>query len=119
METYALDFETYYDKSCSIKNLGSLGYFSHPEFEAYMVSVVGTDGTKFVGHPDFFDWHTLNGNIVIAHNASFDETLHLYGIKEGWWPEAKPQEWFCTADMAAFCKLPRSLKGAAEESLVY
>ncbi len=119
METYALDFETYYDKSCSIKNLGSLGYFSHPEFEAYMVSVVGTDGTKFVGHPDFFDWHTLNGNIVIAHNASFDETLHLYGIKEGWWPEAKPQAWFCTADMAAFCKLPRSLKGAAEESLGY
>ena len=119
METYALDFETYYDKNCSIKNLGPLGYFSHPEFEAYMVSVVGTDGTKFVGHPDHFDWHTLNGNIVIAHNASFDETLHLYGIKEGWWPEAKPQAWFCTADMAAFCKLPRSLKGAAEESLGY
>jgi len=117
VETYALDFETYYDKHCSIKNLGPLGYFSHPDFEAYMVSVVGTDGTKFVGHPDGFDWHTLNGNIVISHNASFDETLYLYGNKEGWWPQTQPQAWYCSADLAAFCKLPRSLKGAAEESL--
>ena len=117
METIALDFETYYDKHCSIKTLGPLGYFSHPDFDAYMVSVVGTKGTKFVGHPDDFDWHTLNGNIVLSHNASFDETLYLYGIAEGWWPKTKPQAWYCTADLAAFCKLPRSLKGAAEESL--
>ena len=46
MVTYALDFETYYDKECSIKTLGPLGYFSHPNFDAYMVSVVGDDGYK-------------------------------------------------------------------------
>ena len=117
METYALDFETYYDKHCSIKTHGPRGYFSHPDFEAYMVSVVGTDGTKFVGHPDDFNWHTLNGNIVLSHNASFDETLYLYGTTESWWPLIKPAAWYCTADMAAFCKLPRSLKGAAAASL--
>jgi len=117
VDIYALDFETYYDKTCSIKNLGSLGYFSHPDFEAYMVSVVGTDGTKFVGHPDFFQWDLLNGNIVLSHNASFDETLYLYGVKQEWWPEVTPHAWYCTADMAAYCRLPRSLKGASEESL--
>ena len=117
METYALDFETYYDKHCSIKTHGPRGYFAHPDFEAYMVSVVGTDGTKFVGHPDDFNWHTLNGNIVLSHNASFDETLYLYGTTESWWPRIEPAAWYCTADMAAFCKLPRSLKGAAAASL--
>ena len=114
MHTYAIDFETYYDKKCSIKTLGPLGYFSHPDFDAYMVTVKGTDGTEFVGHPKDFNWLLLNGNIALSHNAAFDETLYLYGIKQGWWPEAKPQAWYCTADMAAYCRLPRSLKGASK-----
>ncbi len=49
MKTYALDFETYYDRDCSIKKLGPLGYFSHHSFDAYMVSVVGDDGLEWVG----------------------------------------------------------------------
>ena len=112
METYALDFESYYDKSCSIRRLGPLGYFSHPDFAAYMVSIVGNNGYTFVGHPKDFDWGILEGNIVLSHNASFDETLYLFGIKKGWWPEVTPAEWHCTADMAAACGLPRSLKNA-------
>ena len=34
---FAVDFETYYDNDCSITTLGTLGYFSHPDFDAYMV----------------------------------------------------------------------------------
>ena len=113
MDTYALDYETYYDKSCSIRTLGPLGYFSHPDFDAYMVSVVGTDGTSFVGSPKDFNWSLLNGNIVLSHNASFDETLYLYGATHSWWPEISPAAWHCTADMAAYVRLPRALKGAA------
>ena len=109
---FALDYETYYDKSCSIKTLGALGYFSHPQFDAYMVSVVGDEGTQFVGHPKDFDWEKLNGNIVLSHNASFDETLYLYGVEQKWWASCEPHEWHCTADLAAYCKLPRSLKGS-------
>jgi len=116
MITYALDFETYYDKHCSIRKLGPLGYFSHYDFDAYMVSVVGDDGYEFVGHPEDFDWNLLNGNIVLSHNASFDETLYLYGINCGWWPEVKPAEWHCTADMAAAVGLPRSLKNSTAEA---
>lgn len=113
--TFALDYETYYDKSCSIRTLGPLGYFSHPDFDAYMVSVVGDEGTNFVGHPKDFDWSLLNGNIVLSHNASFDETLYLYGVEKGWWDSCSPAEWHCTADMAAYCRLPRSLKGSTAE----
>jgi DNA polymerase len=112
MTTYALDFETYYDKRCSIKKLGPLGYFSHPDFSAYMVSVVGDNGYTFVGDPKDFDWTLLQDNIILSHNASFDETLYLYGVTQNWWPSVQAAEWYCTADMAAYCGLPRSLKGA-------
>tara|TARA_R100001443_G_scaffold74722_1_gene82364 strand:- start:2927 stop:4690 length:1764 start_codon:yes stop_codon:yes gene_type:complete len=113
MKTYALDFETYYDKDCSIKKLGFNCYFSHPDFDAYKLSVVGDDGTSFVGCPkEEFDWSILEGHRVLAHNASFDESLYLFGVTKGWWPSVKYAEWHCTADLAAYCGLPRSLKGA-------
>jgi len=116
MTIYALDFETYYDRDCSIKTLGPLGYFSHHSFDAYMVSVVGDDGLEWVGHPKDFDWQLLEDNIVLSHNASFDETLYLYGVTQNWWLEVKPAEWHCTADMAAACGLPRSLKNSTAEA---
>lgn len=117
MNTYALDFETYYDKTCSIKTLGPLGYFSHPDFDAYMVSVVGDDGYEFVGHPKDFEWGILQGNIVLSHNASFDETLYKYGVKEGLWPSVDYEAWYCTADLCAYLGLARNLAGASEEAL--
>jgi len=113
--TFAVDFETYYDKNCSITTLGTLGYFSHPEFDAYMVSVVGDEGTYWVGHPKEFNWSMLDNNIVLSHNASFDETLYLFGVEKGWWGSCSPANWYCTADLAAFCGLPRSLKGSSAE----
>ncbi len=116
MNTYALDFETYYDKRCSIKTLGPLGYFSHPDFDTYMVSVVGDNGVKFVGHPKDFDWSLLKDSIVLSHNASFDESLYFYGVSQNWWPDKWSGEWHCTADMAVYCGLPRSLKGATAQA---
>ena len=112
MDTYALDFETYYNKECSIKILGTQGYFNHPNFDAYMVTVWGSDGTRYVGDPRNFDWSILNGNRVLSHNASFDEGVYFHGVSKGWWPPALLAEWLCTADMVAFLGLPRSLKGA-------
>ena len=113
MNTIALDFETYYDKDCSIRKLGFKRYFSHPDFDAYMVSAVGDDGTEFVGCPKKeFDWEVIRDNRIISHNASFDELLYLHGVEEGWWPMVEYAEWHCSADLAAYCGLPRSLKGA-------
>ena len=112
MITYALDWESYYDGECSITTLGPRGYFSHPQFDAYMVTVAGDDGFRFAGHPDNFDFSILTGNRVLAHNASFDESLYLYGVEVGWFKPCDPAEWHCTADMVAFLGLPRSLKNA-------
>jgi len=112
MITYALDFESYYDSDCSITTLGPRGYFSHPDFDAYMVTVIGDNGYRYAGHPKDFDWHSLQGNTVIMHNASFDESLYLYGVEVGWYPKVD-FDCHCTADMVAFLGLPRSLKNAA------
>lgn len=113
MDTIAIDFESYYDKECSVRILGLLGYFSHPEFDAYRVSAVGDDGTNFVGCPkEDFDWSIIEGNLILSHNAQFDETLYLYGVDQGWWKKFDYSDWVCTADLAAYCGLPRSLKGA-------
>jgi DNA polymerase len=117
MNIYALDYETYYDKTCSIRTLGALGYFSHPDFDCYMVSVVGDNGFKFVGHPDKFDWGMLADSVVLSHNASFDQTLYKYGVTKEWWPEVDYAAWHCTADLAAYCGLPRNLAGASESAL--
>ena len=117
MDTYAIDFETYYDKVCSIKSLGTRGYFSHPEFDCYMVSVAGGNGFEFVGNPRDFDWSRLAGNVVLSHNASFDQLLYLFGAESGWWDLVGYKEWHCTADLAAYCGHPRNLKGAVSEVL--
>ena len=110
MNTYAVDFETYYDSECSITTLGPKGYFSHPDFDAYMVTVVGDDGYEFVGSPKDFNWSMLDGHLVLSHNASFDESLYLHGVQNNWWAGCTPAAWHCTADMTAFLGLPRSLK---------
>lgn len=113
MITYALDFESTFDNECSITTLGPRGYFSHPDFDAYMVTVVGDDGYVYAGNPRDFDWSLLNGNVVLSHNASFDESLYLYGVEQGWFAPCSPAEWHCTADMVAFLGLPRALKNAS------
>jgi len=111
MITYALDFESYYDSDCSITTLGPRGYFSHPNFDAYMVTVVGDDGFSYAGHPKDFNWSMLEGSTVVMHNASFDESLYLYGVEKDWYPKVN-FDCHCTADMTAFLGLPRSLKNA-------
>lgn len=114
MITYAADFETNYDDECSVKVLGNRGYFSHPRFDAYLLSVVGDDGYVFCGNPRDFDWSLFNDNTVVSHNSAFDYGLYLYGVEVGWWKACAPKDWFCTADMCAYFNIPRSLKGACK-----
>ena len=113
----AVDFETYYDKKVSITVYGARGYFSHHQFSAYLVSVVGNEGFVYVGCPKEFDWYLLNDKVLLSHNASFDETLYKFGVEKKWWGACTPKEWHCTADLAAFSGIPRNLKGASSVAL--
>jgi DNA polymerase len=111
VKTFAIDFETFYDKDFDIKKQGSAGYVEDPRFDAYLLSVACDDGYTFVGDPKAFDWTMLAGHIVVAHNASFDEHIFLRYFCDG-----DPAEFHCTADLAAFCGYPRSLEGVMKQA---
>jgi hypothetical protein len=109
----AVDFETTYDKECSINPLGWDAYFRHPNFECYLVAIKTTDGIEFVGHPKDAPWNEIADHHWIAHNTAFDENLYLIAQELGWWGNLPtPPVWDCTMDLAAYCGEPHSLKNA-------
>lgn len=108
----ALDFETYYDKDCSVKPLGAWAYCHHPEFYAYLMSV--SDGEEtWVGSPAEFDWACLEGCHILSHNAFFDRNVYERGVEVGLYPRVNFAQWDCTANMTAALCNRRSLKDAA------
>ncbi len=108
----AVDFETYYDKECSVKPLGAWAYCRHPAFYAYLVSV--SDGVQtWVGDPADFDWTCLEGCHILSHNAFFDRTVYEFLVEKGLAPRVEFYRWDCTANMSAYLCNRRSLKDAA------
>lgn len=115
-DVIAIDFETYYDKECSVTTLGYYAYTHHPKFDAYLVAV--TDGkTAWVGHPSRFDWQSIHGKTWLAHNASFDRSVFEWLRDTGKIPPVAPDRWLCTAAMSASLQCPRSLEGATKAIL--
>lgn len=113
MNLISVDFESFYNSECSVSELGPLGYFSHPLFEAYLVSMASADGTiNYSGEIADAPWEVLEGAHIVSHNAAFDQSLYNYGVTKDWWPKFTPANWDCTADMCAYLGLPRSLAGA-------
>lgn len=115
---YDFDYETYYSKTYSIKDLGNWGYTHHPEFDAYLLTVEATDGYEWAGNPKDFDWKKFDGATMVAHNAGFEEAVtnrlkELAVIPAG----IEFAALFDTADLAAYLGAPRSLAGAAETLL--
>jgi hypothetical protein len=115
MNTYAIDFETYYDKETSITTLGTWHYLRHEKADIYMVAIKGP-GVEYVGHPKNAPWDKIDGHRWVAHNYAFDgsciERLHELGITK-----AKPKEFFCTANLSAYMGAPRNLAGASKQLL--
>lgn len=110
---YALDTEEYYDAEVSVEVLGPWLYHQHPLTRAYLVSVAGTDGTRYAGPPEGAPWAAMAGAVWVSHNAPFDQLAY---IRLGC-PGGGPAEWHCTANLAAYLQAPRSLAGACKELL--
>jgi hypothetical protein len=111
MPTYAIDFESYYSKDCTVGDMGAWHYARATDI--YLVSIAGDDGLRFVGHPKDAPWIIVNGQTWVMHNAAFDMTLLGCLIEKETVPVVSPQELFDTADMTAFLGFPRSLKEAS------
>lgn len=116
--TYAIDYETYWDTDkedpCTVVKLGNWLYTQHPRFDAYMLSVVGTDGFEWVGNPRDFEWSRLQGARLVAHNAGFELAVTEFLRSVGVVPtDFRWGQIFDTADLAAYLRVPRSLEKAA------
>jgi len=117
METFTIDFETYYDKNISITQQGTHNYLRHPDCDIYLVSVVN-DNFKWVGHPEEFNWDILKGAALVAHNMAFDGSVLKLLQERGLVPrEVGSGGLHCSADLAAYHQLPRNLAGACAVAL--
>ena len=72
------------------------------------------DGRQlYVGRPEAFGyWGNLNGRILLAHNAGFDEVVTDRCIELKIIPELVGCQWQDTADLTAYLMVSRSLKDA-------
>lgn len=111
MPTYAIDFESFYSKDCTVGDMGAWHYARATDI--YLVSIVGDDGLRYVGHPKSAPWEQVHDETWIMHNAAFDLTLLDALIESAIVPFSHPQRVFDTADMTAFLGFPRSLKEAS------
>jgi hypothetical protein len=105
-----IDYETYYDDEVSITVQGYNGYIQHPQFDDYMVSVVNDD-IQWVGSPRDFDWSLVDGFVLGAHNAAFDQYITDY---RGY---ANYSDFVCTADLACYYQALRPLSSATHTIL--
>lgn len=116
-----LDFETYYDKACSVKTLGAWAYCQHPDWDCYLLTVArrSPEGIRlptYIGDPELFPWHTLAGYRVYSHNAMFDHTVYRRLVEMGQVVDVEPllEGWDCTADFSAYHCNRRSLADSVE-----
>lgn len=115
MNTFAVDYETFYSKEYGIGLLGNYKYVHDPQFDAYLLSVVGDNGYEWVGNPKDFDWSVLQNQIVIAHNAGFEQAVTTRLVELGIAPDILSfAALYDTADLAAYLGVPRNLAGAVE-----
>jgi len=114
--TVSADVESYWDKECSVKELGVVNYEAHPDFEILLVHVYGQTKYGFLDIslecPDEDDlkalFDRLEGLTVVCHNAEFDEYILRNSHLGGWEADITFQ---CSADLAASAGYPRSLAG--------
>jgi hypothetical protein len=115
MNTYAIDFETYYDKETSITTLGQWHYLRSPASDIYMVAIQGP-GVDYVGCPKKAPWAKIDGHKWVAHNYSFDGAV-IERLREQGCVQSKPVAWDCTANLSVAVGAPRNLLGASRELL--
>jgi len=111
----AVDFETFYSKKLKygLKQMIPEQYCAHELFDPFLVSV--SDGTTcWSGHPRDFNWESLQGRVLLSHNARFDRTVYLEMVKRNLAPKLDTPAWHCTANLAVFFCNRRSLQESVE-----
>jgi len=119
-----IDFET--RSEVDIKKSGAWVYSLDSSTEILCMAVKVYTGNVNILYPKQLADHTYgevkdlieyieSGELVEAHNAFFEKAIwHNIMVKRYGWPEIKPEQWRCSASVAAYHALPRSLGGAGK-----
>lgn len=113
----ALDYETFYSKDYSIRDLGNYAYTHHPEFDPYMLTVATDAGDTWGGHPLNFDYPVVDKQTWVMANAGFDLSVTEALIEAGKIPSVSAIEVFDVLDLARYLGFPGNLAGAAKHML--
>ncbi len=108
---YALDVETYFTKDYNLSN-GIDAYVNSPEFDMTVFAFFN-EGESYSGDPATAPVEKLNGAIIFAHNAEFDQQACERAIELGQLPPFKPERWICTKHMSKYFGYPGDLLGSA------
>lgn len=123
-----IDFET--RSEANIKETGAWVYSLHPSTDVLCVAVKLNDlpttlrtaanlrTMKLLGNIEktFLYQKIVQGEELFeAHNAFFEKSIwQNVMVKKYGWPEIADHRWRCSASVAAYHALPRSLKGAGK-----
>jgi DNA polymerase len=114
LEIVALDFESVYTSTYSVKSMGVWAYVNDPRFKVTQVAAYCDTFTASMV-PSKFDWQLLNGATIVAHNAGFDKAVFDRMQELGQVPpDVKPARWLCTAAASRFLNGPSSLAECAK-----
>jgi DNA polymerase I-like protein with 3'-5' exonuclease and polymerase domains len=109
-EFVAVDFETYYDKEYSLRNMSTWAYVYDDKFDPYLIALYQSPGLEWVGDPRKADWSVCHDRWLLAHNAGFDAMVFKRCQELGIIPKSIiPKGWICTADLAAYLRCKRDL----------
>lgn len=101
--TVAIDFETFYSTKAkyTLRRQMAREYCRHELFDPYLMSIF--DGKEsWVGDPRRFNWATLDGKHLLAHNRGFDEEVLIEMQRRKWIPTVGYSRFTCTAQMASY-----------------
>ncbi len=117
MSHVSIDFETFYSSKLkySLKSSIAETYCRHNLFDPYLISA--SDGkTNWAGHPRDFNWKSLEGQVVVAHNAYFEKSILIEMERRGWIPPVLStiKHFHCTANLTAYLCNRRALDNAVE-----
>lgn len=115
MKTLHIDIESF--SACDITKAGSYRYAEDPSTEITLIAWAFDNGPVQIEDlqgdaPRVFGkaWLTDPGILKMAHNAEFE----TYMFEKVWGVPIDLGQWQCTAVMASYCGLPRSLGAAGK-----
>lgn len=118
VNAYHLDYET--KSAADLRAVGIYRYAEHPTTDILCMAYAYNDEAPKLWTPDQPWPEELNAHIganlpIFAHNAQFERLItdFISCPRYGCAPVA-PEQWYCTAAMAAAMALPRSLEGVGE-----